>query len=187
MRRALLASLAMRSVVTQPYIPPLLGTFRKGQHGRVVVVGGSDEYTGAPYYAAISSLKTGADLAFVVCARAAASPIKGYSPELIVHPVFGFNSSGIRDVTTEVAMATIVLQRADSVVIGPGLGRDATTMSVIRELVLWTAAYRVPTIIDGDALWMLAQDPSIAASHSCLALTPNAGETRLRISAQNII
>ena len=44
-------------------------------------------YTGAPYFAAISALKTGADLAHVFCEREAGQVIKSYSPELIVHPV----------------------------------------------------------------------------------------------------
>ena len=44
-------------------------------------------YTGAPYFAAISALKTGADLVHVFCEREAGQVIKSYSPELIVHPV----------------------------------------------------------------------------------------------------
>lgn len=44
-------------------------------------------YTGAPYFSAISALKTGADLVHVFCEREAGQVIKAYSPELIVHPV----------------------------------------------------------------------------------------------------
>ena len=44
-------------------------------------------YTGAPYFAAFSALKTGADLVHVFCEREAGQVIKSYSPELIVHPV----------------------------------------------------------------------------------------------------
>lgn len=54
--------------------------------GRIAVVGGSYEYCGAPFYAAKSTLRAGADLAFVFCTQAAATPIKSYSPELIVLP-----------------------------------------------------------------------------------------------------
>ena len=43
--------------------------------------------TGAPYFAAISGLKTGADLVHVFCEQQAGQVIKSYSPELIVHPV----------------------------------------------------------------------------------------------------
>jgi ATP-dependent NAD(P)H-hydrate dehydratase len=36
----------------------------------------------------MASLKVGADLAFVFCAQEAAVPIKTYSPELMVAPVY---------------------------------------------------------------------------------------------------
>ncbi|XP_008562709.1 PREDICTED: ATP-dependent (S)-NAD(P)H-hydrate dehydratase isoform X2 [Galeopterus variegatus] len=68
-------------------IPPLSAKKFKGQDGRIGIVGGCQEYTGAPYFAAISALKVGADLSHVFCAREAAPVIKSYSPELIVHPV----------------------------------------------------------------------------------------------------
>lgn len=38
-------------------IPPLDGGSHKGQAGRIGIVGGSLEYTGAPYFAGISALK----------------------------------------------------------------------------------------------------------------------------------
>ena len=66
-------------------VPPL-GSARagyKGQAGKVGVLGGCFEYTGAPFYAAMSALKVGADLSHVFCDEQAAVPIKAYSPELI--------------------------------------------------------------------------------------------------------
>lgn len=78
------ATIATRQVILdQSYaiIAPLLDhSSYKGQHGRIGIVGGSEQYTGAPYYAGASALRTGADLATVFCAEAAAIPIKSYSP-----------------------------------------------------------------------------------------------------------
>ena len=69
-------------------VPPLSHDDHKGSMGRVGVIGGSRDYTGAPYYAASSSLKFGGDLAFVFCSKQAAGPIKTYSPELMVVPFY---------------------------------------------------------------------------------------------------
>ena len=69
-------------------ILPLTQHSHKGSSGRIGVLGGCAQYTGAPYYAAMSSLKTGADLAYVFCAEEASVPIKCYSPELLVSPVY---------------------------------------------------------------------------------------------------
>lgn len=52
----------------------------KGQSGRIGVVGGSYEFTGAPFYSAISALKVGGDLGHIFCNKASATPIKTYSP-----------------------------------------------------------------------------------------------------------
>ena len=41
---------------------------------------GSFEFTGAPYYTALSALKIGADMAHIFCSKSAANPIKTYSP-----------------------------------------------------------------------------------------------------------
>lgn len=68
-------------------VPKLTQDLRKGQCGRIGVFGGCILYTGAPYFAAISALKAGADLVHVFCESEAGQVIKSYSPELIVHPV----------------------------------------------------------------------------------------------------
>ncbi|GAX75329.1 hypothetical protein CEUSTIGMA_g2774.t1 [Chlamydomonas eustigma] len=63
------------------------GSNYKGQHGKVGIVGGCREYTGAPFFAAASAAKAGADLCYVFCTESASSVIKSYSPELIVLPL----------------------------------------------------------------------------------------------------
>lgn len=63
-------------------------TAHKGQNGRIAVIGGSFEFTGAPYYSAISSLRVGGDMAHIFCSKNSSPSIKSYSPEIIVHPVF---------------------------------------------------------------------------------------------------
>jgi ATP-dependent NAD(P)H-hydrate dehydratase len=71
-------------MISSRLIPPLISTAYKGQMGRIAIVGGSPDYTGAPYYAGQSALKFGADLSFIFCAKQACNPIKSYSPELMV-------------------------------------------------------------------------------------------------------
>lgn len=43
-------------------VPPMLETFHKGQLGRVAVIGGSEDYTGAPYFSAMASARLGCDM-----------------------------------------------------------------------------------------------------------------------------
>ena len=76
-------------------LPPLTSDMHKGQGGKVGVIGGSKDYCGAPYYAAISSLRVGADLSHIFADVEAATPIKWYSPEFIVH---AYDQSKLLDV-----------------------------------------------------------------------------------------
>jgi ATP-dependent NAD(P)H-hydrate dehydratase len=56
--------------------------------GRVAVLGGNKQYTGAPYYTAMAALRAGADLAYIYTAQEAAIPLKCYSPEFMVTSVY---------------------------------------------------------------------------------------------------
>lgn len=56
--------------------------------GRIGVIGGSEDYTGAPFYASKAALLFGADLVFVFCAQEALVPIKSYSPEFMVTALY---------------------------------------------------------------------------------------------------
>jgi ATP-dependent NAD(P)H-hydrate dehydratase len=100
-------------------LSPLTNIKKKGDNGIVGVIGGSFEYTGAPYYAGISALYTGSDLTHVFCHTDASIPIKCYSPELIVHPAFDKkNNKALLDKTVR------WFKSMDSLIVGCGLGRD---------------------------------------------------------------
>ena len=53
----------------QYLFPPLSSSSHKGSHGRIAILGGSNKYTGAPYYAAQAALNCGVDLGTVFCAE----------------------------------------------------------------------------------------------------------------------
>ncbi|XP_039082610.1 ATP-dependent (S)-NAD(P)H-hydrate dehydratase isoform X3 [Hyaena hyaena] len=146
-------------------IPPLTAQKHKGQDGRIGVVGGCQEYTGAPYFAAISALKVGADLSHVFCTREAAPVIKSYSPELIVHPVLD-SPSAVQDVERW-------LPRLHALVVGPGLGRDDLLLENVKGILEASKARDVPVVIDADGLWLLARHPALVHGYRKAVLTPN--------------
>ncbi|XP_013401834.1 ATP-dependent (S)-NAD(P)H-hydrate dehydratase-like, partial [Lingula anatina] len=146
-------------------IPPLTFDLHKGQAGRIAVVGGCQEYTGAPYFAAISALKLGADLSHVFCTRDAATVIKSYSPELIVHPILDHPSA-----VTEVNQW---LPRFQSMVIGPGLGRTTPILETVKGVIEKAKELEIPLVIDADGLFLVTQDPDVIKSYTKTILTPN--------------
>ena len=165
---------------------PLSSDHHKGSSGRIGVLGGSAQYTGAPYYAGMAALQTGADLAYVFCAQEAALAIKSYSPELMVAPVYvthdhdtalGQGSQNEADKLVETMVGKVVpfLERLHVLVIGPGLGRcplvfraSARIIKSAMELDLWI-------VLDADALFMLTLDEynGMLGEYDKVILTPN--------------
>uniref|UniRef100_A0A9L0IX91 ATP-dependent (S)-NAD(P)H-hydrate dehydratase n=1 Tax=Equus asinus TaxID=9793 RepID=A0A9L0IX91_EQUAS len=151
-------------------IPPLTTKKHKGQDGRIGIVGGCQEYTGAPYFAAISALKVGADLSHVFCTQEAAPVIKSYSPELIVHPVLD-SPDAVQDVEKW-------LPRLHALVVGPGLGRDDGLLRNVKGILEASKARDVPVVIDADGLWLIAEQPALIQGYQKAVLTPNHAEFR---------
>lgn len=72
--------------LSKSIVQPLLPHYYKGQSGKIAVIGGCEDYTGAPYFASSASALIGSDLSHVICEKQAAPIIKTYSPDLMVHP-----------------------------------------------------------------------------------------------------
>lgn len=154
---------AVRSIV------PLLTQDRhKGQCGRVGIIGGSIEYTGAPYFAAISALKVGCDLVHVFCRKEAAPVIKSYSPELIVHPYL--------DDPEASDMIKPWLERLHVIVIGPGLGREPQVLESVAGVINFcrNSPSSKPLVIDADGIFLVTEKPEVIKNYpGGVILTPN--------------
>jgi len=116
----------------------------KGDHGRVLVIGGSNNYTGAPALAAMAALRTGVDIVTVAAPEQAAWIINSYSPDLITRKFEGdfFNWDNVSDIIE-------LSEKFDSVLIGPGIGMEDDTLAFAKEII-----ERIPNpkVIDADAL-----------------------------------
>jgi NAD(P)H-hydrate epimerase len=139
----------------------------KGEYGRVLVVGGSDLYYGAPILSALAALNCGADLVYLAVPEINYNITKVYSPDLIVRKYEGeyLTSSAIK-VIAELA------ESCNSVVIGPGLGSREETVEAVLELL---KAIRIPTVIDADAIKALSSHTKILKNIQ-VVLTPHSGE-----------
>nr|GMD87067.1 ATP-dependent (S)-NAD(P)H-hydrate dehydratase [Ipomoea batatas] len=167
--------------VLRSITPNLESTKHKGQAGKIAVVGGCREYTGAPYFSAISALKIGADLSHVFCTKDAAPVIKSYSPELIVHPILE-ESYSIRDEDKSSISAKVIaevdkwLERFDCLVIGPGLGRDPFLLDCVSNIIKHARDCDVPMVIDGDGLFLVTNCLDLVRGYPLAVLTPNINE-----------
>ncbi len=136
----------------------------KGENGRVLVVGGSAEYHGAPLLAALGALRAGADIVTLAVPEVLEAPLRAASPEVILRPYQG------ERLTPEAAEEVAGLaEAADCVLLGPGLGEREETLQGVRRLL---EAVERPCVVDASALAGVRELPSKSV------LTPHAGEFR---------
>jgi len=119
----------------------------KGNNGTVLVIGGSEDYSGAPTLAALSAFKSGVDLVYVASPRSVAPTIRSYSPDLIVKTL-----SDDFIVEEDVDKILELSNKADSIVIGCGMDRNEETAVALNEMV---EEIKKPILFDADALKLL--------------------------------
>ncbi|KAM6566145.1 hypothetical protein CsatA_025273 [Cannabis sativa] len=165
--------------------PTLDPSKHKGQAGKIAVIGGCREYTGAPYFAAITALKIGADLSHVFCTKDAAPVIKSYSPEIIVHPILEesysvsnvFRDEDKKSISDKVlAEVDKWMERFDCLVVGPGLGRDPFLLDCVSEIMKHARQSNVPIVVDGDGLFLVTNCLDLVSGYPLAVLTPNVNE-----------
>jgi NAD(P)H-hydrate epimerase len=119
----------------------------KGEFGRLLVVGGSEVFTGAPALVAMAAYRAGTDLVFVAAPEEAAQAIASISPNLITIKLRGDNFS-----LSHVRTLREHLERASALAIGPGLGLDRKTIPAVRRIVEIAIQRKKPLLLDADGL-----------------------------------
>lgn len=165
--------------VTMLLKPRKLNT-HKYDYGAVLVIGGSPLYSGAPALAGMAALKAGAGLALIAAPSSASPYIKSYSPDLIVASLKG---EWIDEETTANDVLTQFLDRADVVVLGPGLGFNEATVRGFKLILREVEDRKLRVLIDADglkALGALKHEPKGLD----LVLTPHLGEYKALMSEE---
>ncbi|KAI1277075.1 H-hydrate dehydratase [Xylaria sp. FL0933] len=157
-------------------VPPMLEKFHKGQLGRVAVIGGSEDYTGAPYFSAMASARLGCDMSHLICTPGAGAVIKTYSPNLMVHPLMRQSSKDKEDPEQVAGGIIDMLSRLHVLVIGPGLGRDPLMQETCARVLAAARERKMPVVLDADALAIVTKSPELVMGWREVVLTPNVVE-----------
>ena len=148
----------------RPILPRREREAHKGDFGRLFILAGSRDYTGAPALCANASVRTGAGLVTLAV------------PEE-VWPIVAaktFNEVMVWPLSEDYDM---ILRRAsvcDAVVIGPGLGQSDQTEKLVLSLMRDLSC---PVILDADGLNILAKHiDALDGRNGLTVLTPHEGE-----------
>lgn len=135
----------------------------KGDYGKVLIVAGSQGYTGAPVLAAQGALRSGAGLVFLGV------------PEPI-YPIVAARCSSEMPFPLPQDPDGVVerANQCDVVLVGPGMGRSAWAQRLVETLV---RRVEVPLVLDADGLNALEGRTELLAERKALTvLTPHHGE-----------
>jgi NAD(P)H-hydrate epimerase len=144
----------------------------KGDFGRLLVIGGSETFSGAPALVAMAACRAGVDLVHIAAPAETAHSISSMSPDLITIKLEGEHLN-----PRNIIALTPYLKKSTAVVVGPGLGLHRETKQFVREMTKQLEAAQVPTLLDADGLKAFAE-----FKHKVkipLVLTPHSGEFRI--------
>ena len=148
-------------IIRQPLLAKRRREMHKGDAGRVLVVGGDRGMLGAVLLAGEAALRCGSGLVTVAGSEAHLDLPALRFPELMSADALQLSPEQIS-------------QRADAVVLGPGLGQSDWSAQVFERFI----DVDVPMVVDADGLNWLARSGRHASArqHSARVLTPHPGE-----------
>ena len=150
-------------------VKPRSSQSHKGDFGRLLIVGGSSVYSGAPTLVALGALRTGVDLAYIAAPERTAKAISSMSPDLITLKLEGECLAPNHLPTLEP-----YIKAADAVAVGPGLGLATETKKAVKMIIASVEKLEKPLLLDADGLKAFSefQKPFKVPA----ILTPHVGE-----------
>ncbi len=151
---------------------PRLPSSHKGDFGRLLVIGGSEVFSGAPALVSLAALRTGVDLAYLAAPAKTATAISSMSPDLITIKLDGDHLN-----PKNMAALKPYVKMVDAVALGPGAALHAETKEFVKSCVTAVEDAGKALLLDADGLKAFAEFKRPLKVP--LVLTPHAGEYKV--------
>ncbi len=163
----MLANKILQAVIVKNFIPPRKFSSRKGDNGKVLVIGGSYFYHGAPILSSLAALRCGTDLVYTCVPKINVQATRAISPNLIVLPLV--DSKLTRGAVHK--LLGVIPKELDSATIGMGLAIQ--DIEALKLLVTSLLKKDVRLSLDASAL---VHDILPMIKNKKVIVTPHAGE-----------
>ncbi len=142
----------------------------KYNNGKLFILAGSEGYTGAAYLASQSALRAGCGSVILGIPEGLIAIMEAKTTEVITLPLK--SDKYLNNESYEMVQEKI--EWADTVLLGPGMGRESDTMSFVRNLV---KKYNKNFVIDADGIYAFRGHLDLLKKDNCsVVLTPHFGE-----------
>lgn len=160
-----------------PVLPPRADNTHKGQVGRVAIIAGSRNMSGAAVLCGLGALRGGAGLVRVYTAASAQAIVAASEPSLMTVGVPDSELGSMR----QVLVSLVNLDWPSVLAIGPGIGQSSELAKCIAPLI---DQFRGSVVLDADALNNIvgqSREDWLNRRPKNLIITPHPGEMeRLR-------
>ena len=163
----MLKSNVLQTTIVKKFIPERKFASRKGENGKVLVVGGSYIYHGAPILSSLAALRCGTDLVYTCVPKINAQATRSISPNLIVLPLV--DAKLTRGAVHK--LLGLIPKELNSATIGMGLGIQ--DIEALKLLVNSLLNRDVKLSLDASAL---VPDILPVIKNKDVVVTPHAGE-----------
>jgi len=145
----------------------------KGQFGRMLVIGGSKNYSGAPAYSSLAGINFGIDLVITYVPEVVGDVIRKYSPNMIVRTSPGkwLNMNSFDEISE-------LIEWSNAVIIGPGLGLQKETEELLLKLLEKLNHENKSYVLDADSLKLVKNHLELLKGQNVI-LTPHEGELKI--------
>ncbi|MHA1687749.1 MAG: NAD(P)H-hydrate dehydratase [Promethearchaeota archaeon] len=150
----------------------------KGEFGRILIIGGSKNYSGAPAYSSLTSLQFGIDLVITFTPEVVGDVIRSYSPNLIVRTHQGdwLNLDAFNEINP-------LVEWANTILIGPGMGVEKETELLLVKLLKKLREENKSLVLDADALKLVKNHLNVLSGQKVI-VTPHAGELKIMMGLE---
>lgn len=147
-------------------LPKRMNNSNKGTYGRVAVIAGSKNMSGAAFLCGKAAYSTGVGLVKIYTHENNRMVIQSQLPEAVMMTYHDYEGA-LSCVEDAMKWATVI-------VVGPGLGIDSTSERMLYELIM---SAEVPLVLDADALNILSNNMELLeASSAQMIITPHMKE-----------
>ena len=156
------------------YIPDRFDRSNKGSYGRLLIIAGSKDMSGAAYLSGKAAYRMGVGLVNIMTVKEVADRISIALPEAVYttidEEIINQNLSEEESANNKILNT---IKEYDNIVIGPGLGKSDETLWLIEKVL----EKKTKTIIDADALNLIVEHRELINKlHGKCIITPHMAE-----------
>ena len=147
--------MGLERIETLPTLPKRPEDSHKGMYGSVLVLAGGRGMAGAAGLCGAATLRSGAGLVRVACPAEVQPTVASYEPSYMTYPLLNDEEGFVRFEANRARLETL-LEQADVLALGPGLGRSEEITRLVRRGIRLIGSFGARVRTDIPALLRLA-------------------------------